>query len=132
MGRFCDLSLVLFEDASRVTQACLTLAMSDTNLADITAWLSFVILGIMRGSWTGRLFTRLRLTPPLVRTKPTCWSSFNQYEGPGYTDDQGGFMLSVVLDAEAWKLFSSIRIVMVYRESERLRNVVRLSVNLVS
>jgi hypothetical protein len=49
--------------------------------------------------------------------EPLCWSSTNRvmHTGGGYS-----FMISVVLDADTWKLFSGIRVVLVYRETSEL------------
>src|SRR4051794_17355107 len=52
------------------------------------------------------------------------WSSYTKYEGPGSTPAGYCFMISVVLDAGAWKLFSGIRVILVYRETVELQNVV--------
>jgi hypothetical protein len=55
--------------------------------------------------------------------KPHFWSSYNEYDGLGSAHGGYCFMISVVLDAGAWRLFSAIRIVLIYQETAELTNV---------
>jgi hypothetical protein len=52
------------------------------------------------------------------------WTSYSQYDGLGSVEAGFLFMISVVLDAGAWKHFSSIGLALVYRETAELQNVV--------
>ena len=53
------------------------------------------------------------------------WSSYSQCGFYGFLDHYH-FLLSVALDANTWKLFSRIRIILVYRETEALRDLVSI------
>jgi hypothetical protein len=51
------------------------------------------------------------------------WSSYNHYDGLGATEGGYCFMISIVLDAGAWRLFSAIRVALIYQETAKLQNV---------
>ena len=61
-----------------------------------------------------------------VLQRSSCWSSYSQYDGLGSAKDGHCFLLSVVLDAGTWKLYSGIRIILIYRETEALRGLVSI------
>lgn len=58
------------------------------------------------------------------------WSSFsmtpNTSEPYGFRTTANRFLISVILDAGSWSHFSGIQIVVIYKESERTQDVVRL------
>ena len=57
----------------------------------------------------------------------SCWSSYSQYDGPLSEDLGHSFLLSVVLDADTWKLFSSFRIILIcHNYTEALRSLVSI------
>ena len=60
--------------------------------------------------------------------RSSCWSSYSQYGLSGFPGlSNSHFLLSVVLDANTWKFFSRIRIILIYRETEVLHGLVSIS-----
>ncbi|RDB23682.1 hypothetical protein Hypma_009155 [Hypsizygus marmoreus] len=55
------------------------------------------------------------------------WFCYSQHEGPGQTTMGTGCMVSVVLDGAARHHFSGIRLIIVYKESEALNDVKKLT-----
>jgi hypothetical protein len=55
---------------------------------------------------------------------PKTWSSYHHYDGLGAAFGGYHFMVSIVLDAGAWRLFSAIRVTLIYRDTASLKNLV--------
>lgn len=63
---------------------------------------------------------------PKMVSGPVCWSSYSKTQSNAGPPNTKSFLVSVILDAGAWAAFSGIQVLVVYKESEWLNDVVRL------